>query len=466
MEPYSKRMAKTAHTSLKLLVIDDDAASLELVEAAIAQSGLRILTAGDANAGFEMFIQNRPQVVLLDLVMPKIDGMQLLERMIAVDPAADVILMTGHYSTESAVEAIQKGASDYLTKPLNVEKLRQKIGDLIAEGQRRHRASELDRELLNTFQFEGMIGRNPLMLEVFAKIRRVAPHFRIVLVTGPTGTGKELVATALHKLSPASASTLAVCNCSAIVETLFESELFGHVRGAFTGANQDKLGLFEYANHGTVFLDEIGEMPLAAQAKLLRLLQNQEVQRVGSPAVRHVDVRVIAATNRDLATLVAEKKFREDLYYRLCAVEIALPRLTDRKDDLPLLQRHLLEKYSEQYKKNGLRLSSRAQALLSRYSWPGNVRELENVISNACMMAEGDLIDVADLPERLRTGIPPTAANAEELLPLEEIQRRHILRVLEHVNGDKAQAAEILGVARGTVYAYLAKMQSAAVGKV
>src|SRR6185437_15832216 len=194
MEPYSKRMAKTAHTSLKLLVIDDDAASLELVEAAIAQSGLRILTAGDANAGFEMFIQNRPQVVLLDLVMPKIDGMQLLERMIAVDPAADVILMTGHYSTESAVEAIQKGASDYLTKPLNVEKLRQKIGDLIAEGQRRHRASELDRELLNTFQFEGMIGRNPLMLEVFAKIRRVAPHFRIVLVTGPTGTGKELVA--------------------------------------------------------------------------------------------------------------------------------------------------------------------------------------------------------------------------------------------------------------------------------
>ena len=458
-------MSKNSKTSLKLLVIDDDPASLELVEASVAQSGLEILTAGDPNTGFELFLQNRPQVVLLDLVMPKVDGMQLLERIVAVDPAADVILMTGHYSTESAVEAIQKGAADYLTKPLDVEKLRRKIGELIADGQRRRRASELEHELLNTFQFEGMIGRNPLMLEVFAKIRRVAPHFRTVLVTGPTGTGKELVAKALHNLCPASASTLAVCNCSAIVETLFESELFGHVRGAFTGASQDKLGLFEYANHGTVFLDEIGEMPLAAQAKLLRLLQNQEVQRVGSPAVRHVDVRVIAATNRDLASLVAEKKFREDLYYRLCTVEIGLPRLADRMDDLPLLQQYLLEKYAAQYQKSALRLSSRAQALLANYSWPGNVRELENVISNACMMAEGDVIDAADLPERLRTGVPPAVGNSEELLPLEEIQRRHILRVLKHVNGDKVRAAEILGVARGTVYAYLAKMQSAAAAK-
>ena len=458
-------MAKDPKANLKLLVIDDDPASLELVEAAVAQSGLEILTASKPKAGLELFMRTRPQVVLLDLVMPNVDGMQLLERITAVDPAADVILMTGHYSTESAVEAIQKGASDYLTKPIDVEKLRRKIGDLVTENQKRQRASELDQELLNTFQFEGMIGRNPLMLDVFAKIRRVAPHFRTVLVTGATGTGKELVAKALHRLSPVSASTLAVCNCSAIVETLFESELFGHVRGAFTGANQDKLGLFEYANHGTVFLDEIGEMPLAAQAKLLRLLQNQEIQRVGSPAVRHVDLRVIAATNRDLATLVAEKQFREDLYYRLCTVEISLPRLSDRQDDLALLEQYLLEKYSAQYRKRTPRFSARAQALLARYSWPGNVRELENVISNACMMAEGDVIEVADLPERLRTGTPPIAANPEELLPLEEVQRRHIMKVLDHVNGDKAKAAEILGVARGTVYAHLAKMQSASAGK-
>jgi len=241
-------------------------------------------------------------------------------------------------------------------------------------------ATQLDQQMVDTFQLEGIVGRSPLILDVFDAIRRVALHFRTALITGETGTGKELAAHALHRLSPVSDKTFAVCNCSALVETLFESELFGHVRGAFTGATQDKVGLFEYAHQGTVFLDEIGDMPLAGQAKLLRVLQNQEVQRVGSPAIRKVDVRFVAATNQDLRALVREHRFREDLYYRLSMVEITLPRLVDRKEDLPLLERYFIEKFATQYNKPIRGMTRRARALLGRRDWPGNVRELENVI--------------------------------------------------------------------------------------
>ena len=330
-------------SSITLLVIDDDAPSLELIKEALSGEEMEILTADGPEAGLELFLRTRPRIVLVDLMMPVISGMDLLEQMIASDPGVEVILMTGHYSTESAVEAIQKGARDYLTKPLDLKKLHTRIAVLIAEAAQKEHAFQLDRQLLDTFQFEGIIGRSPLILDVFGKIRRIAPHFRTVLVSGETGTGKELVARALHRLSPASSGQFGVCNCAAVVETLFESELFGYVRGAFTGAIQDKVGLLEYANGGAVFLDEIGEMPLATQAKLLRVLQNQEVQRVGSPAIRKVDVRVIAATNRDLRAMAEAGKFREDLYYRLGTVEITLPRLADRKDDLTLLQRHFVE---------------------------------------------------------------------------------------------------------------------------
>jgi DNA-binding NtrC family response regulator len=376
----------------------------------------------------------------------------------AADPGAEVILMTAHYSTDSAVDAIQKGACDYLTKPLSIEKLRRRIALLLSEAEERRRTYELDHELLNACQFEGIVGRSPLMLDVFARIRRVAPHFQNVLVTGPTGTGKELVARALHRLSPVASGPFAICNCSAIVETLVESELFGYVRGAFTGANQDKVGVFEFANGGIVFLDEIGELPLASQGKLLRVLQNSEIQRIGSPVLRTVDVRVIAATNRNLRSLVAEGKFREDLYYRLAMAEIPLPRLMDRREDMPLLQRHFLEKFAAQYNKPVTGITRRAQNRMATYTWPGNVRELENTIGNACMMADGPVIDINDLPEPVR-GLA-TAAQDDNLAPLHEMQRRHVIRVLEHVGGNKSQAAEILGISRATVYQLLAETKA------
>jgi DNA-binding NtrC family response regulator len=441
-----------------LLVIDDESHILQVINAALAQQGLDIIATPDPEDGLRLFLEKRPEIVLLDQKMPKLDGMVLLEKMNQENPLAEVILMTGYYSAESAVDAVRKGAADYLSKPLDIKALRDRISRLIFETQQRKRAARLDQELVDTFQFEGIVGRSPLMMDVFAMIRRVAPHYRTALITGETGTGKELIAHALHSLSPVAHNRLSVCNCSALVETLLESELFGYVRGAFTGAIQDKTGLFEYAHQGTVFLDEIGDMPLSAQAKLLRVLQNQEVQRVGSPVVRKVDVRVIAATNHDLKSLIQEHKFREDLYYRLTMVNIAVPRLSDRKEDLPLLQTHFVEKYAKEYRKQLLGMTPRAQALLSRHHWPGNVRELENVIGNACMMAESSLIDTKDLQTYLRHHTDVVTRDDEILLSLQEIQTRHLLRVLGRVGGDKTRAAAALGISRTTLYNMLSRI--------
>jgi transcriptional regulator with PAS, ATPase and Fis domain len=324
----------------------------------------------------------------------------------------------------------------------------------------RQKTLRLDQELIDAYQFEGMVGRSPLMLEVYAKIRRIAPHFRTVLVTGATGTGKELAAKALHRLSPAARGPFIVCNCSALVENLVESELFGYVRGAFTGATQDKVGMFEHADGGSIFLDEIGELAPAAQAKLLRVLQNRQVQRVGSLTPRNIDVRVIAATHRDLKKMVREGHFREDLYYRLGVVEIPMPVLAKRREDLPLLERYFIQKFSAEYNKPIAGLVRRAQTRLATYPWPGNVRELENVIGNACMMTDANLIDINDLPDRLRGPLTEELGGDETFLPLEELQRRHILRVLEGVGGNKARAAEVLGIGRATIYQLLSRMKS------
>lgn len=445
---------------LKVLAIDDDPANLELVSAALNREEVELYTAGGPREGLRLFAEKRPHLVLVDLMMPEMDGIEVLEEVLALDPGVDVILMTAHYSSESAVQAIRKGAADYLEKPLDLQKLRERVDLLAIELQRRRRAHELDGELVDAYQFQGIVGRSPLMLDLFGTLRRVGRHFRSVLVLGETGTGKELVASALHRLSPVAGRKFAVCNCSAISDTLVESELFGYTRGAFTGATQDKIGLFEFADGGVVFLDEIGEMPLAAQAKLLRVIQNQEIQRVGSPAARKIDVRVIAATHRDLKREVAEKRFREDLFYRLSMVSIEIPPLRKRKEDLPLLQRFLVEKFSEQYGKSIKGVTRRAEALLARYPWPGNVRELENVIGNACMMAEGDVLDVADLPDYLKNPAPAKLDADTELLSLEAVQQRHIARVLESVGGNKARAAEVLQISRSALYASLAKIES------
>jgi DNA-binding NtrC family response regulator len=443
---------------VRIVVIDDDQQSLSLVSAALEQEGVRIFRAADPAEGLELVRRERPQIVLSDLMMPKMSGMEVLEQIIDQDPSTDVILMTAYYSTESAVEAIQKGACDYLNKPLAIERLQERVGRLIAEARARQKADALDGELLQAHSFQGMIGRSPLMHDVFARVRRIAPHFRTALLTGQTGTGKELAARALHDLSPVAKGPFAVCNCAALAENLVESELFGYARGAFTGANQDKMGLFEFAHGGTLLLDEIGEMPLAIQAKLLRAVQHQEVQRLGSPTARKVNVRIVAATNRDLRSSVAAKEFRDDLFYRLSMVEIRLPSLAERKEDLPLLLRHFVDHFASQYNKPIDGLTRRAGMLLTRHSWPGNVRELENVVGYAAMMARSSLIDVHDLPQLVVSGAPAAPPHDPyPMVSIEEIQRLHARRVLEKVGGDKLMAAQILKVSRATLYRLLAE---------
>jgi DNA-binding NtrC family response regulator len=438
-----------------LVIIDDNAGSLELLSAALTREGLSIFTASDPEEGLEIVFREHPQIVLTDLVMPGLSGLEVLERVVDFDPAIDVVLMTAHYTSESAVDAIRKGASDYLNKPVSITALRERVNRLIEEAQRRQRASALENEMLANARFEDMVGRSPAMVEMFSRIRRVAPHFRTVLVTGETGTGKELTAKALHNLSPVSGGRFVVLNCSAVVETLFESELFGHVRGSFTGATQDKMGLFEYADRGTIFLDEIGDMPLGTQAKLLRTLQNQEVLRVGSLTPRRVDVHVIAATHRDLRAAIAEKLFREDLYYRLSMVEVHVPALADRQEDLPLLIRFFIERFSAQFRKDIRGLTQRAQIVLARHNWPGNVRELENVLGHACMMAQANTVDVQDLPEYLRfpSRHPQAMAMAAvaavpDSETFEEHEKHLIAEALARANGNQSQAARALRIGR------------------
>jgi DNA-binding NtrC family response regulator len=454
-------MSTSNHPLVSLVIIDDNAGSLELLSTALAHDNLAIYTAEDPEDGLDLVYNHRPQIVLTDLVMPKMTGIEVLERVMEFDPATDVVLMTAHYTSETAVEAIKKGASDYLNKPVPVKELREKVGVLVEDALRRRRLSQLEDELTAGSEFQGLVGRSARMWEVFSRIRRVAPHYRTVLVTGETGTGKDLVAQALHKLSPVSGGRLVVLNCSAVVETLFESELFGHVKGSFTGATADKPGMFEHAHGGTLFLDEIGDMPLATQAKLLRALQNQEVQRVGSLTARKVDVRVVAATNHDLKAAVAAGRFREDLYYRLAMVEIRMPRLAERMEDLPLLERHFITKFAALYNKEIGGITQRARMVMAAHSWPGNVRELENAIGHACIMTMTDRIDVLDLPEGLRGGAAdnagPTAQPTAEsfamnvpggILPLEDYEKTLIQRALEVAGGNQSQAARMLRIGR------------------
>ncbi|MGB9144892.1 MAG: sigma-54 dependent transcriptional regulator [Acidobacteriaceae bacterium] len=439
--------------ALSIVIVDDNPGSLDLLSTALSHEGITIHTASRPSEALELVLRHRPQLVLTDLVMPEMSGLEVLTRIMEFAPSTDVVLMTAHYTTETAVEAIRKGAADYLEKPIRLPVLRERVGRLIEEARKRQ-------ALGGEEEFEGLIGTSQRMAEMFARIRRIAPHYRSALIQGATGTGKDLVAHALHTRSGVKGQYV-VLNCSAVVETLFESELFGHVKGAFTGADRDKPGLFEAASEGTLFLDEIGDMPLATQAKLLRALQNQEIQRVGSLQTKKVNVRVIAATHRNLRQAVADRQFREDLYYRLTMVEIPVPALAEHKEDLPLLIRHFAEHFARQYGKTIRGVTPRARLVLERHAWPGNVRELENAIGHACMMAEGEEIDVGDLPAVvvgeaaaayaqpvIGDGGAGTQAMAASEASLAEHERQLVVGALERAQGNQSHAARALGIGR------------------
>lgn len=418
--------------------------------------GYEAIATADPQEALELIHHGRSRLVLADIHMPGMDGFAFLEQALRIDPGVHVILTTGDYSLESAVEAIRRGAYDFLPKPVDPTRLKRTLDEAAVLFDQRRRVRELEEQLLKDHEFHGIVGKSPAMLEVFDLARKVAKHYNNVLLVGATGTGKELVAQAIHQLSPVSQQRLAVCNCSAMVDTLLESQLFGHVRGAFTGATDTRPGLFEYANGGTVFLDEVGETSLAMQAKLLRVIQNREIQRVGSPEVRQVNVRLIAATNRDLRAEALAGRFREDLFYRLSSIQIRIPPLSARLEDIPLLVQFFLKKYNEAYGKQIAGLTRRVQTMLLQHAWPGNVRELENVISSACITATGEFIDIADLPEQLqKPDAKPAGRENWRPLSLDEVRRMHIQRVLDLCQGNRLRTAQILGIGRTSLYRYL-----------
>lgn len=443
-------------TSLTPCILDDDQDQLDVLAAQIADMGYEPIATADPEEALRLVRSGRCRLVVADVHMPGMDGYEFLDRALRSDPGMHVIVMTGEYTLDSALEAIRRGATDFLPKPIDRIRLKRTLDEVAALYDQRRRVRALEEQLLRDLEFHGIVGKSPAMLEVFDFARKVAKHYTNVLIAGPTGTGKELVARAIHQISPVSQQRLAVCNCSALVDTLLESQLFGHVRGAFTGATDTRPGLFEYANGGTVFLDEVSETSLAMQAKLLRVIQNREIQRVGSPEVRQVNVRLIAATNRDLRAEVLTARFREDLFYRLSSIQIRIPSLTQRLEDIPLLMQFFLKKYNEAYGKNFAGLTRRAQSVLLQHNWPGNVRELENVISSACITAGGEFIDLDDLPEDMqRRG--PRSLEGEEWRPLslDDVQKVHIQRVLTMCQGNRLRAAQILGIGRTSLYRYL-----------
>lgn len=458
-----------------LMVVDDEAGILDVVSRFARRAGFDVVTCSGGREAIGTLQARTADLVMVDLRMPDVGGLDVLRAIRETDPHCQTVLMTGYATVETAVEAIKLGAMDYLSKPIDFGRLEQLLSGVREEIDRRRNLLTMESDVARRLEFCGMIGRGPSMQELFGLIRRLAPHVRTALVSGETGTGKELVARALHRIGPRRERRFVTVNCSAVVESLFESELFGHMRGAFTGATENKPGLFELADGGTIFLDEIGELPTTVQAKLLRVLELGEVHRVGSLDARRVSVHVIAATNRDLRSDVAAGRFRSDLYYRLNVVEVKLPPLRDRREDIPYLTASFVRETAERLQKPVLGVTPGAERMLGGAPWDGNVRELRNIIERACILTDGDFITERELAVSMpaagsawiekrtaTTGDTDAADPALDSDLLVTVERDHIQRALLRSNGNKKAAAKMLGLSRRALYRRLERLDLSA----
>lgn len=441
----------------RILVVDDEATQRELVSGYLKKHGYEVMVAPDGERALELFRHEPVELILTDQRMPDFSGLELLKAARAINPEIHVIVMTAYGNVGSAVEAMQAGAADYLAKPLQLEELLHKV-ERVCE---RHRLyvenRELREELQERHRIEGIIGESGQMLEVTSLVRRVAPSEATVLIRGESGTGKELIAKAIHYASLRAAKPLIRVNCAALPENLLESELFGHEKGSFTGAVATRKGRFESADGGTLFLDEIGDLPLHLQAKLLRVLQEKEFERVGSSHPLKVDVRVLSATHRDLERLMKSGQFREDLYYRLNVVTIVLPPLRERRQDLPALMDHFLRRFAGKNGKTIRGFSHEAREALLRYDYPGNVRELENLIERAVVLTRDDVIDRGDLPLTLEESETRDDKETHLIAAVEGLERRMIKDALARAGGIQTRAAELLGMTERALRYKLAK---------
>jgi DNA-binding NtrC family response regulator len=446
-----------------VLVVDDEKPQRDILTVVLEGEGYTVETASNVSQALSAYRNHQADVVVTDLSMPERDGLALLEELIKLHSEALVILVTAYGTIGSAVQAMKKGAFDYLTKPVDREEL---LITIARAFERLHLVKEnrrLQQQLFDTFRVENIIGHHPLMEELSRTIKKVAPSQATVLITGESGTGKELVARALHAHSPRAPRPFRALNCAAVPETLIESELFGHEKGAFTGAQARQIGLFEAVDQGTLFLDEIGDLSLPLQAKLLRVLQEKEIRRIGGREDIKVDVRVVAATNRKLATAIKQGTFREDLYYRLNVVSIHVPTLRERATDIPELVGHFLKKYAAASGKTVKGVTNGALRLLVDYPWPGNVRELESVIERAVLLCDAERIDVGDLPAGVRSRVTPLTQLDFELpaegFSLEGFERKLLETAMARSNGVIAKAAKMLGLTYKTMQYRLEKFQ-------
>lgn len=445
-------------SAAKILVIDDDAVARELLADALKKDGHEVESFSNGTDALVRGQQTVFDLVLTDIRMGTVDGLTVLREFRRFSPDTSIVLLTAFGSLEGAIEGIKQGAFDYLAKPFRKEEVKLVVQRALDHCKLVRENKRFRVELKEKEEWSPLVGSSPAMLDVYKLVARVSESRSTVLLQGESGTGKELIARAIHANSPRRDKPFIPVNCGALPDTLLESEMFGHEKGAFTGAVGLKAGLFEAATGGTLFLDEIGELGPALQVKLLRVMQDQEVRRVGGTTSVKVDVRIIAATNRDLEQLVKEDKFRDDLFYRLNVVRITLPSLVDRKEDIPMLAHHFLQKYVGGTPSGVRGFLPETMALLKEYRWPGNVRELENAVERAVSLSHGPLVTPDDLPESIRTAAPletkaSSASEGDEVcLTLEEVEKRHLIRVLKEMKGNKVKAAKILGIDRRTLY--------------